>query len=245
MAKDSLPTIAVNPEDAGRHVRRGRGRPRSGSSSSSPMLFVNAILVVLVAGLAAAGWFIFNQQEQIASAQELLATAGERIEVLEQRLRLTDELMSESDTDISGKLTEWIGQVDLLWANYRRHRVDIKAIAAKADKLAERLTRAQGSIQGMGDDLAVVQSAVSSQRDVASKVNELDLRTKSMVQQQRNLADKANSAHQIATSLRDSLASKVEDNATAIRAIDAHRLQVNNDIVNLRRDLDSLRRRSP
>ena len=61
----------------------------------------------------------------------------------------------------------------------------------------------------------------------------------------QDAVDKANSAFQMASSLQASLATKVADNETAIRAIDAHRVQVNSDIANLRRDVDALRMRVP
>ena len=58
-------TIAANPDDARRAPRRSRGRAGGGSG---PML-VNAVLAVVIIGLAAAGWFILTQQERLDSSQ--------------------------------------------------------------------------------------------------------------------------------------------------------------------------------
>ncbi|MYD95990.1 MAG: hypothetical protein F4X98_01205 [Gammaproteobacteria bacterium] len=242
MDQDSLPTIAANPEDAGRYGRGGRGRSRRSSSGS---LVVNAVLVVLIAGLAGAGWFIFNQQEQLDRASVALAEAADRLGVLETRLRVTDEAMANSDTDITAKLTEWISEVDKLWANYRRHRDDIADLDKETKALTAALNRVDGSAKNNASKIASMDAVLARQRDVADKVTALDMQSRRLTNDLQDAVDKANSAFQMASSLQASLATKVADNETAIRAIDAHRTQVNNDLATLRRDVDALRLRVP
>ena len=238
MAKDSLPAIAADTERAGRYPRTGRGRSRGGGSSR---LFVNAILVVVVVALAGAGWFIFEQHQRLIRGETALADAAGRIGMLEQRLRMTDEMMSESDTDITAKVSEWISEVDKLWANYRRHRDLIKALDTSTKALQSALAKAEGTINEVRGKVGTVETTLARQQDVADKITEVDIRTLDMIKQMRNVVDKANSAYQIASRLENSLAGDVAEVKTAIRAIDAHRVQVNADIAELRRMVDSLR----
>ena len=244
MDQDSTPTIAANPEDAGRYGRGGRGRSRT-SSSSSPPLVVNAVLVVLIAGLAGAGWFIFNQQEQLERASRELAESDVRLGVLESRLKATDEKVTSSDTEIVEKQNEWISEVDKLWANYRRHRDDIADLNKETKALTATLNRVDSDTKNNAGKLASIDAILSRQRDVADKVTALDMQSKRMTKDLQDAVDKANAAFQLASRLQASLATKVAENETAIRAIDAHRAQVNTDISSLRRDVDALRMRVP
>lgn len=243
MEQDSLPTIAANPEDAGRYGRGGRGRSRTSSSSAS--LVINAVLVVVIAGLAGAGWFIFNQQEQLERANAELADAADRLGALESRLRTTDEAMASSDTDITSKLTEWISEVDKLWANYRRHRDDIADLDKVTKALTATLNRVDGSAKNNATKIASMDAILTRQRDVADKVTALDMQSRRLTKDLQDAVDKANSAFQMASRLQASLVTKVAENETAIRAIDAHRAQVNSDLGILRRDVDALRLKVP
>jgi len=243
MPEDSLPTIAANPEDSSRYSRGG-GRGRSRPSASSSFL-VNAVLVILIAGLAGAGWFIFTQQEQLEGAKKVLAESSDRIARLESRLELTDEAMTSSDTDITEKVEEWVLEVDKLWANYFKHRDALADLGKRADALAASINRLDGDSKEAKQRIASIQTAIARQQDVADKVGELDIRTQRLRQDLRDAVDKSNAAFQVASQLEDSLPTKVAENETAIRAFDAHRAQINADLSDLRRDLDSLRIRVP
>lgn len=241
MANDSLPPIAADPERAGR-PRTGRSRGRGGSSS---LLFVNALLVILVAALLGAAWFIFDQQQRIGQSETALADASGRIGSLEDRLRMTDELMSASDTDLGSKLQEHFGQIDLLWANYRKHRDSIRALEAKDKNFQTAVARAEGNIKAVQGKVAALETAVAGQGDVADRVNELGVQLQAAIAQMRDVVDRANSAYQMATRLEDSLGADVAKIKSDITAIDAHRAQVNADVAELKRNVNELRLRSP
>ncbi len=241
MADDSLPTIAADPERAGR-PRPGRGRSRGGSSS---LLFVNAVLVVLVAALLGAGWFIFEQHQRLGRADAALADATGRISSLEDRLRSTDELLTASETDLLTKLDEHFGQIDLLWSNYRKHRDALKALEATDTTLRTAVTRADASIKAVQGKTAALETAVTRQKDVATRVTELDVQLQALITQNRDVVDRANSAYQMASRLEASIGADVERMKADISAIDAHRAQVNADIAELKRIVGDLRLRSP
>ena len=241
MANETVPTIAADPERSGR-PRPGRSRSRGGTSS---LLFVNALLVVLVAALLGAGWFLFEQHKRIVQSEETLAGASNRIGTLEERLRRTEQLISASDTDLLAKNEENFGQIDLLWGNYRKHRDAIGALEAKDVTFRTAVSRAEGSIKAVQGKVSALETAVAKHQDVAARVTELDIQLQDSIKQMRNVVDRANSAYQMASRLEDSVGADVAKLKSDITAIDAHRAQVNADLADLKRQVNDLRLRSP
>ncbi len=243
MANESPPTIAADPERAGRR-RPGRSRSRSRGGSSA-LLFVNALLVVLVVALLGAGWFIFEQHKRIVQAETALADTSGRIGTLGDRLRRTEQLISASDTDLLAKHDENFGQIDLLWGNYRKHRDSIEALEAKDGTFQTAVSRAEGSIKAVQGKVSALETAVAKQQDVATRVTQLDIQLQESIKQMRNVVDRANSAYQMASRLEASLGGDVAKLKSDIAAIDAHRAQVNADVADLKRQVNDLRLRTP
>ena len=241
MANETLPTIAADPERAGR-PRPGRSRSRGGSSS---LLFVNAVLVVLVAALLAAGWFIFEQHKRIVQSEAELADASSRIGTLEDRMRRTEQLISASDEDLRAENEENFGQIDLLWGNYRKHRDAIRALEAKDKTFQTAVSRAEGSIKAVQGKVSALETAVAGQEDVATRVTQLDIQLQDSIKQMRDVVDRANSAYQIASRLQASLGADVAKLKSDIAAIDAHRAQVNGQIAEIQRNVNDLRLGTP
>ena len=241
MANDTLPTIAADPERAGR-PRPGRSRSRGGSSS---LLFVNAILVVLVVALLAAGWFVFEQQRRIVGAEAALADASNRIGTLEDRLRRTEQLISASDNDLLTKNEENFGQLALLWGNYRKHRDAIGALEAKDKTFQTAVSWAEGSIKAVQGKVSALETAVAGQEDVAIRVTQLGIDLQDLIKQMREVVDRANSAYQMASRLEASLGADVAKLKSDVTAIDAHRAQVNGQIAELQRNVNDLRLSTP
>ncbi|MDE0193798.1 MAG: hypothetical protein OXQ90_20800 [Gammaproteobacteria bacterium] len=241
MANETLPTIAADPERAGR-PRPGRSRSRGGSSS---LLFVNAVLVVVVAALLGGGWVIFEQQQRILRYETALAEATSRIGTMEERLKVTDETMAVSDTDISATMDDWITEVRKLWDNYFKHRDAIRALEAKDKTFQTAVARAEGSIKSVQGKVSALETAVAKQQDVATRVTQLDIQLQDSIKQMRDVVDRANSAYQMASRLQASLGADVAKLKSDITAIDAHRAQVNGQVAELQRQVNDLRLRSP
>ena len=232
MAQGLPSTIAVDPDDPTRSVRRGRSRTRGGGSGNRSPLVVNFVLAVLVAAVAAAGWFILEQQDQLASNSQILVDANRRIGVLEERLRVTDEELLESGEDIVKQLAFWEDEIRKLWdiANKRNKRW-IEENQANVDKLGRSIAAAVAAQQDLKSTVARLDGTANEQREIADRVNTLDMALNRLVQQQRDQVDKANAATQIASSLQ----SRVRENEQAIAAIDTHRARINADLAELRR----------
>lgn len=200
---------------------------------------------MLVVALLGAGWFIFEQHKRIVQSEAALADASNRIASLEDRLRMTDELMSASDTDLRTKLDEYFDQIDLLWANYRKHRDTFRTLEANDEKFQTAVARTEGSIKTVQGKVSALETAVAAQKDVATRVTELGIQLDASIKQMRDVVDRANSAYQMASRLEASLGADVAKLKSDITAIDAHRAQVNMDIAELKRNVNDLRLGTP
>ena len=89
---DENPAIAA---DSPTGYNRGN-RNRRGSVDQGGNRLGSSFLVLLVLGLLLSGYFIFQQNRELANNQKILLDSEQRIQQLEQRLRVTDETMSES-----------------------------------------------------------------------------------------------------------------------------------------------------
>jgi chromosome segregation ATPase len=118
-------------------------------------------------------------------------------------------VISASDDDLAAKHDENFGQIDLLWANYRKHRDAIRALEAKDKTFQTALARAEGSIKTVQGKVSALETAVAGQEDVATRVTELDLQLQASIKQMRDVVDRANSAYQMASRLEASLGADV------------------------------------
>jgi chromosome segregation ATPase len=234
---NSAPKIAADPNDVAGYRRTG-GKTRSERRGSGAGM--NVIVVLLVAGLAAAGWFIATQHQQLIKAEAALTQADHRLAVLEERLQVTDQVMSESGSEVQSKLGQWESEIRKLWDASKR---DKQMLADDQTKLKEH----DGSIEGMqtaikdlkGSDSRQEQ-ALEQQTAIAQQLATVDQQVKQLVAQQRQLTDQVNAARQTVTGLETGLTRRVVANEKAIEAIDAYRLQLNSRLVDLQTRLDSV-----
>ena len=230
------PKISADPNDVTGY-RRPSGRVRNGGGSG---LGSNLLFVVLIGGLAAAGWFITTQHQQLVKAETALTQADQRLAVLEERLQVTDQVMSESGTEVQSKLGQWETEIKKLWDASKR---DKQQLADDQTKLKEH----DGSIEGMQTAIKDLKSsdtrqeqALAQQAAVAQQLASVDQQVKQLVAQQRQLTDQVNAARQSLSGIETGLTKRVVANEKAIEAIDAYRLQLNSRLVELQTRVDSV-----
>jgi len=234
---NSAPKIAADPNDVAGY-RRSSGKPRSEGGGSG--LGTNLMLIVLVAGLAGAGWFIATQHQQLEKAEASLTQADRRLAVLEERLQVTDQVMSESGTEVQSKLGQWESEIHKLW-DANKH--DKQILTDDQAKLKEH----DGSIEGMQAAIKDLKSsdsrqeqALAQQAAIAQQLASVDQQVKQLVAQQRQLTDQVNAARQSVSGLETGLTKRVVANEKAIEAIDAYRLQLNSRLVELQTRVDTV-----
>ena len=154
------PALAVDP---GRAARRSRRSPSGGGAAVA-----NGLVVVALIGLAAGGWFVFEQHERLLDSRKELSNAQTRIAALEDRLRLTDETLTEAGADTNEQLTFWETEIRKVWdiAN-KRNRGWIEANRDNVGKLTANLGRVEGTLNELQGAATRLEAAIGQQQEVA------------------------------------------------------------------------------
>ena len=238
MAQELPPsTIAASREYAGSSARRTRSRPRAKTGAA---VVVHFLLGISLVGLIAAGWFLFVQYGQLERSQQTLANAESRIQALEDRLRLTDETLTESDADTSKQISLWESEIRKLWdLSNKRNKGWIEDNRAAIARHATGIAATEADLQDVKSTVSRLDASASRQQEVVDRLTALEMQTPRLVRQQQDLADKVNAASRLASGLKSTLESRVQDNEDAIKSIDANRARLNADVAELRRRIDS------
>jgi len=230
---NSTTKIAADPNDVGGYRRpAAKSRPDGGKSGMGK----NVVLVILVGGLFAAGWFIVMQHQQLTKAQADLTQADRRLAVLEERLQVTDQVMSESGSEVQNKLGQWETEIRKLWDASKQQK---QALADDQNKLKEHdggIEGVQASIKDLKANDARHEQALAQQAAIAQQLASVDSQIKQLVSQQRQLTDQVAAARQSIATF-ETMLTKHEK---AIEAIDANRSQVNSRLVELQTRIDAL-----
>jgi len=233
-------SISATPDDAAGGYRRSQPGPRrrgGSGGSGGRMIGVNLILVVLIAGLVLAGWFIANQHQQLTAESAALDDAEARLKVLEDRLRTTDEAMTETGQETSEQINFWESEIRKLWAvsnerNKKWIQDNQKAIEGQKKSMDELLASNRNLSAAVGRH----ETAFKQQQDIIDQLTGLELQIQQLVNSQRELITSVNKVQQTVTSL----AARVGDNEQAVAAIDSWRVQLNSRLTAMERRLDNL-----
>jgi chromosome segregation ATPase len=229
----STQKIAADPQDVGGY-RRPSGKSRSDGGRSGAG--TNVVLVILIGGLIAAGWFIVMQHQQLTKAQTDLTQADRRLAVLEERLQVTDQVMSQSGSEVQNKIGLWESEIRKLWDASKQQK---QALADDQNRLKEHeggIEGIQASIKELKVSDARQEQALAQQTAIAQQLASVDSQVKQLVSQQRQLTDQVVAARQGLAAFETTLAKHEK----AIEAIDANRSQVNARLVELQTRIDAL-----
>ncbi len=243
MSERREPTISNLPMDKDEPARARAqaaaaqpGRPVPPPVSSRPVVVRSplgplAVFLALAAG-AFAGfvfWQLQQTQQALQKATVLLTAAESRVTELEKRLMLSDDESTQSITVLQANIKENTSEIRKLWgvANDRNR----KAIASLDEKVAA-LEKTAGGIDDKiktalaeaTGELRVLSELVEAQQAV---INSADQAYKNQAQTLTSLSKKV---EQLDTDLRR----KVTSHEEAIKAIDAFRVQVNRDLIQLK-----------
>lgn len=229
------PKISADRNDVAGY-RRGGGKS-SGDGGRGSGVGMNLMMALLIAGLAAAGWFIATQHQQLVKAEAALTQGDRRLAVLEERLQVTDQVMSESGTEVQSKLGQWESEIGKLRDAVKRDKQEDQAKFKEQD----------GSINGMQTAITDLKSsdmrheqALAQQTAIAQQLATVDQQVRQLVAAQRQLTDQVNATRQSVAGIETGLARRVASNEKAIEAIDAYRLQLNSRLVELQTRVDSV-----
>ena len=242
MTNDADQSLSTEP---GGYRRSGCGRrpQRSRPTEGGRSVFLNAVMVVLVGGLVAAGWFIANQQQALIAEQARLTDANNRLQRLEQRLSATDTALSQGGEDTQEQLSLWESEIRKLWAvANERNKGWIKDNQKAVKGLDKSVTGLQSTARDLKAATARHEEAFSQQTALIDQLTSIEIQLQQLVRAQQDLVDKVNTTSQSVAKLRANLDTQVEENTEAIAAIDAYRIATNSRFRDLEQRLDDLRR---
>lgn len=234
------PTISSLPLDK-EEPASPRGRPSAPSRTPPPVsarpvivrskLAPVALLFALATGVFAGFvyWQLQQTQQQLAASVNQMAQAEQRIADLEGRLRLAGDESSQSLTALQTNVKENSAEIRKLWGvAYDKNRKAIEALNSETAKLQKTIASLDSSVKKqVGDvtgELKVLTELMEGQQAVISRA---DRSLSSQAETLSNLGNKLNA-------LDSELRRRVSANEEAIRAIDAFRVQVNRELINLR-----------
>jgi chromosome segregation ATPase len=239
-------SISTTPQDAaGRQPVGGRrssgSRRRGGSDGGGGRLFANAILAMLIVGLAAGGWFLAEQYQKLQVESAALADAKSRLEVVEDRLRVTDEALTETGTTTNEQINLWESEIRKLWAvSNDRNKKWIEDNQKAIEGIRKSVTSLEAASKEMQGSIGRHESAFARQQEVIDQLTGIEVQLQQVSRSQRDLVDKVNASQQTVAQLQSGLANRVKENEQAVAAIDAYRLQLNARLADIERRLASL-----
>ena len=233
----------LSTEPGGYRPSGGRRPQRNRQPEGGRGVFLSGVMVVLVGGLIAAGWFIANQQQALVDEKTRLTDATTRLERLERRLSATDTALSQGGEDTQEQLSLWESEIRKLWAvANERNRDWIKGNQKALKGLDESVTGLQSTMRDLKASTARHEEAFTQQTALIDQLTSVEIQLQQLVRAQQDLVDKVNTTGQAVAKLRASLDTQVEENTEAIAAIDAYRIATNSRFRDLEQRLDEVRR---
>lgn len=224
--RDGGARIAANPTDAGGYRRAPRRAEDRGTQGRS--IGFSFLIVVLVAGLGVAGWFIANQQRMLGQSRANLESATQRIAQLESRLLETDQTMSATGVEVNDKFKLWESEIRKLWDVANKRNVDmIKATETKITSQASEMEGIRGTLKTLNATVGKHEDAFGQQSALMEQIAGLQQQLRKLDDQQAKTTEMVAATQKSVTSLQGGLVKRVEENEKAIEAIDAYRLQIN------------------
>ncbi len=236
-------SISASPDDHGTRRRAGGPRRRSsgGRGRGGSRFFSNAVLVVLIGGLVAAGWFLAEQYQHLQVQSETLSKAQARITTLEDRLKSADQAFTQRGQSTSEQIDLWESEIRKLWAvSNGRNKKWIEDNQTAIASLKGSLADLQSTSRDIKSTLGRHESAFKQQQDLVDQLNNIQMELQQVTRSQRDLVDRVNEAQQTVAKLQSGLAGRVKENEQAVAAFDAYRLQLNSRLADIERRLNSL-----
>ena len=217
-------------------ARPGKTASRGKSSRTSPWPVI--ILLVAVIGLAAFSWH----------QSRILADLNSRFSQLSAKIESTDESLSQSGAALSLKLKEQEAALDEHWTEIKKlwgvsYDTNRKAIEANKTAIGD----FKGRIDATESEVKKAQSAAAEARKQAVAASQsletLRSTTLGSAAQMDELREKmaviSGTLNRLDSAVKqlNGLSGRVASNEEALRAIDAYRAQVNQQLAQLRQQL--------
>lgn len=199
-------------------------------------MVTNSILAITVVVLALGGWFILEQQKELAKSSENLTDARMRITMLEERLRSTDEVVQASESETNEQIGFWEDEIRKLWdVTNKRNRKWIEDNRTAIERYKSSVSSALGDITSLKSAVSRNEAALEQQEEIIRRLNTLSDQFAQLIDAQNGLVEKVNPLADVVASFD----SRLKESEQAIAAIDSHRAKVNSQILELQQQRGS------
>ena len=236
---DSLiPAITPAKDEVASFRRSGRSEAPRQSNFNGMLVFVIVLLCIM---MGIGGYALWEVQKKLEQSTTLLAQAQKNVDDLERRLSATGDQTSKAFQDVEQQVATNFSEIDKLWGvAYRRNRPNIEQNTKAIESLTGRLdTELKQIAQRM---TSVEQSSQEFQRDMIALRGTLRADNEEMKTEVSLLRGQVQDQAVVLENNRRSIAAlerQVKSAEEAINVIDQYRQRINQQLLDLRSQVQS------
>lgn len=258
MTQDPLGDLSMKPtrdelaQRQNSRVKPGKGggatepKPKAPKGGDSTQAGLWSLVIVMLVFGAGGGWYLWDKTTQLQARLDQStqsAQAAERLfSGLQDTLRNRDATLSKSGDQMSDDIKLLQSEVRKLWdLSNKRNKPEIAKMGKNIAKLQSDLKGSRGTLSGMSKDV----------KASAGQLAAIKKQLKELKEQNTTLSSLVNTQKKELTQLKTSMGSSgdFEDRITtlevSIKAIDAHRQQVNGRLQQLDDEIGRIVTTSP
>ena len=256
MTNDTLGDLSMKPtrdELAQRQTSRGKPPKNTQKPSRVPpppsgagQAGLWSVLIVLMVCSAGGGWYLWDKIERLQSSltrsTASLTSAEKALSDLQMRLENRDNTLSKSGDQMIEDIKLLDSEVRKLWdlAN-KRNRPDIAELSKQVKSLQSDLKASKGTLSGMSKEVKASAAQISA---LKKQINEMQDSNATLAKSTDTLKKELQQMKAVLGSAAD-FDDRITSLEVAIKAIDAHRSQVNGRLEKLDKEVGSLLRAAP
>ena len=234
----SIPAIKPEQDEVASFRRSGRPTAPRQSNFNGVLVFVIVLLAVM---MGIGGYALWEVQQRLELSNELLSQSGRNIEDLEKRLSRTGDTTSKAFQDMQEQIATNFSEIDKLWGvSYRTNRPNIEkntgaitSLQAQVDRdlkqMASRMTKVDQGFTKFSADMTTLENDLRADgEEIATSVSLV----RGQVQDQAVVVE--GNRRSIAALERE-----VDTAQEAIDVIDQYRARVNQQLLELRAQIQS------
>ncbi len=233
-----IPSIKPEQDEVASYRRSGRSEAPKQSNFNGLLVFV-IVLMAIMMGIG--GYTLFEVQKKLDRSNELLAQGQARTEELDSRLAATGTDVSKTLQDLKSQVSTNFSEIDKLWAvSYRQNKLNIQKNVRAIEKLqvdlGGKINTIDTSVKSMSTQTQATLTELQALKDDLLADNEELITQIALLRgqvQDQAVVQEANKRNLAA------LTKQVKDTEDAIKAIDQHRRQVNQRLIELQSQLQT------
>lgn len=252
MTNDSIGDLSMKPtRDELAQRQTSRGKPAKSNTPKSPKAPGPApassqgglwsVLIVLIVCSAGGGWYLWDKIERLQSSltrsTESLVSAEKALSDLQMRLENRDNTLSKSGDQMIEDIKLLDSEVRKLWdLSNKRNRSNIAELSKQLKSLQSDLKASKGTVSGMSKEVKASASQLSA---LKKQINEMQESNATLASSTDVLKKELKQMKTVLGSAAD-FDDRITSLEVAIKAIDAHRSQVNGRLEKLDKEVGSL-----